>query len=119
MQKKKVHIRLLILALFCTALIGIVCLDLSCPIRSLTGIPCPGCGMSRAWKAALRLDLITAFRYHPMFWGVPVLMAFCCFDGQIFRKKWMNFGLLGLIAIGTLINYIVILMAFFSGNAVV
>lgn len=119
MQKKKRHIRLLILALFCTALIGIVCLDLSCPIRSLTGVPCPGCGMSRAWKAALRLDLITAFRYHPMFWSVPVLMAYCIFDGQIIRPKWLNWSLLGLIALGVAIRYIVVLVAFFSGNTIV
>lgn len=116
---KKHRIRLLILALFCTVLIVIVCLGLSCPIRSLTGIPCPGCGMTRAWKAALRLDIITAFRYHPMFWSVPVLMAYCLFDGKLLRPRWLNVGLLGLIVLGTVIHYIAVLLAFFSGNPIV
>ena len=118
-MQKKYRIRLLILSLFCAALLVIVCLGLNCPIRSLTGIPCPGCGMTRAWKAALRLDLITAFQYHPMFWSAPVLMAYCLFDGRLIPQKWLNFGLLGVIVLGVAVNYIVVLVAFFSGNATV
>lgn len=44
-----------------------------CPIRLLTGIPCPGCGLSRAFLALLHLDLAGAFSFHPMFWAVPIL----------------------------------------------
>ena len=119
MQKTKLHTRLLILALFCVALLCIVCLGIGCPIRSLTGIPCPGCGLTRAWKAALQLEFADAFRYHPMFWSVPVLMAYCIFDGQIIRPKWLNWSLLGLIALGVAVRYIVVLVAFFSGNTIV
>ena len=118
-MQKNYRIRLLILALFCVTLLGIVCLGLKCPIRSLTGIPCPGCGMTRAWLAALRLDILGAFRYHPMFWSVPVLMAYCMFDCQIIRPKWLNWSLLGLIALGVAVRYIVVLVAFFSGNTIV
>ena len=118
-MQKNYRIRLLVLALFCVALLGIVCLGLNCPIRSLTGIPCPGCGMSRAWLSALRLDILGAFRYHPMFWSVPVLMAYCMFDGRIIRPKWLNWGLLGLIALGVAVRYIAVLVAFFSGNTIV
>ena len=119
MQKTKPHTRLLILALFCVALLCIVCLGIGCPIRSLTGIPCPGCGLTRAWKAALQLEFADAFRYHPLFWSVPVLMAFCCFNGQIFRQKWLNIGILGLIGLGFAINYLVMLLAFLSGDPAV
>ena len=118
-MQKNYRIRLLILALFCIALLGIVYLGLNCPIRSLTGIPCPGCGMTRAWLAALRLDILGAFRYHPMFWSVPVLMAYYIFDGRIIRPKWLNWSLLGLIALGVAVRYIVVLVAFFSGNTIV
>lgn len=38
-----------------------------CPIRWLTGVECPGCGLTRAFLAALRLDFSTAFSYHPLF----------------------------------------------------
>ena len=36
-----------------------------CPIRYLSGISCPGCGMSRACLSALRLDFASAFYYNP------------------------------------------------------
>lgn len=47
-------------------------LDIGCVFRLMTGIPCPGCGMTRAWLAALRLDFAAAFAYHPLFWVVPI-----------------------------------------------
>ena len=34
-------------------------------------IPCPGCGITRALLAALRLDFARAFRFNFMFWAVP------------------------------------------------
>lgn len=48
-----------------------------CPIRYVTGIPCPGCGLSRAYIALLHLNFREAFSYHPMFWAVPVLGLAC------------------------------------------
>ena len=38
---------------------------INCPIRYLSGISCPGCGMSRACLSALRLDFAAAFYYNP------------------------------------------------------
>lgn len=43
---------------------------IGCPIRWLTGISCAGCGMTRAWLCALRLDFAGAFAAHPLFWAV-------------------------------------------------
>ncbi len=50
-------------------------LDIGCVFRFMTGIPCPGCGMTRAWLTALRGDLAAAVAYHPLFWAVPVAGA--------------------------------------------
>ncbi len=41
-------------------------LGITCPIKYVTGISCPGCGMSRACFSALRLDFEAAFSYHPL-----------------------------------------------------
>ncbi len=61
-----------------------------CPIRFVTGIPCPGCGLSRAYLALLKLDFAGAFHYHPLFWAVPLLFGLCLRYG---RKKEMAAGI--------------------------
>lgn len=38
-----------------------------CPIRLITGIECPGCGLTNAVLCALRLDFKSAFSSHPLF----------------------------------------------------
>ncbi len=35
-----------------------------CPLRVLTGIPCPGCGLTRSFIAITQGDLIGALNYH-------------------------------------------------------
>lgn len=52
-------------------------LGIPCPIKLLTGINCAGCGITRSYKSLLRLDLIAAFEFHPIFWVVPI--AIVCF----------------------------------------
>ena len=53
---------------------------ITCPIKYLTGISCPGCGMSRACMSALRMDFSSAFYYHPLWIALPfaatLLIAF-------------------------------------------
>lgn len=39
---------------------------ISCPLRALTGIPCPGCFLTRAVAASLHGDLSTAVHWHPI-----------------------------------------------------
>ena len=54
-------------------------LILGCPIRILTGISCPSCGMSRAVEALASLDFAAAFHFHPLVFLLPVAFAvyFC------------------------------------------
>ena len=49
-------------------------LAIGCPIKFMTGLSCPGCGMSRAWLAAATLHFEEAFAYHPLFWTIPVIV---------------------------------------------
>ena len=60
------------------ALILILLLDVACVVRLVFGVPCPGCGMTRAHLAALRLDFASAFYWHPL-WMLPIpLVLFSC-----------------------------------------
>lgn len=42
-----------------------------CPVYRLTGIPCPGCGLTRAWCCFLAGDWKSAVGYHPLFLAAP------------------------------------------------
>lgn len=44
-----------------------------CPFLAATGLPCPGCGLSRSVGAATRLDLPAAFDFHAF--GPLLLLA--------------------------------------------
>src|SRR5688572_21721529 len=39
---------------------------LSCPLKTLTGLPCPSCGTTRALEALAALDLGEALRWNPL-----------------------------------------------------
>lgn len=41
-----------------------------CPMVMVTGLPCPGCGLTRAGFALLRLDLAGAYRIHPFIYPI-------------------------------------------------
>jgi hypothetical protein len=43
-----------------------------CGFRRITGIPCPGCGMTRAMAALARGELVAALHLHPF---APLVLA--------------------------------------------
>ncbi len=45
-----------------------------CPLLFLFGIPCPFCGMSRAFFSLLKGDFAQSFYYHPL-WPLVVITA--------------------------------------------
>ncbi len=90
---------LVVVALFYT-------LRISCIFQTIFGIACPGCGMTRALLAVLRLDIEAAFRYHPMFWSVPLLYFYFLFEHGLFRHKlWDRIVLWG-IGGGFFVNWL-------------
>ncbi|MDD5842519.1 MAG: DUF2752 domain-containing protein, partial [Solobacterium sp.] len=50
-------------------------LDIGCIFKKLSGLSCPGCGMTRAWLSFLKGDIGKAFYYHPLFWMIIVIPA--------------------------------------------
>lgn len=105
-KPKNLRQNLLLLLLFGFFLAVWYFFDLPCIPRAITGIPCITCGLTRAWLAALRLDLVTAFRQYPMFWSVPVLMLYILFDGRLFSSRKINNWVLGLILAGIFLSYL-------------
>lgn len=60
-----------------------------CPMVVLTGLPCPGCGLTRAGFSVLRMDFCGAWRIHPFIFPIILLIILFCFNRYIFMKKRM------------------------------
>jgi len=58
---------------------------LACPLRSLTGIPCPLCGMTRACVAAMHGHLGASLAFNPA--GVLVVVAAVV---AVLRPQWLS-----------------------------
>ena len=58
---------------------------LSCPLRALTGIPCPGCFLTRAVAASLHGDLATAVHWNPI--GPVAAVMLLVWSGVALRQK--------------------------------
>lgn len=91
--------------------------QIGCPIRFLFGIPCMGCGMTRAIIALLSMDFEKAIYYHPLVFLVPVIIILICIEDklvvirkQLVQKIWI------IIIISFFITYLIRLI--FSNSVV-
>lgn len=76
------------------ALAMLVAVDIPlCGFKAVFGVPCPGCGMTRALSALLIGDLSAAFRYHPLVYVLgPAVAAFAFVDIALrkpLRPTWI------------------------------
>lgn len=85
------------------ALVGvlIIVLDIGCLFRYTTGLPCPGCGTTRACIAFVQGHVVDAFYWHPLFWLTVPLLVICVFtNGRLARSDranrwiWITLGLM-------------------------
>ena len=58
-------------------------LGIGCPTRFLTGIPCPGCGMTRAVIHLAKFDIRGALYYHPLVWTLPIIILLFVYKNKI------------------------------------
>ena len=70
----------------------------ACIIHTVIGIPCPACGLTRAFINLAGGSVITAFAYHPLFLLVP-LIPFIVHTG--INEKWQNILAVSVLVIFT------------------
>lgn len=106
MNRKAVFWKIMFTFMFAFFVTAAYCMHIPCIYKTLFGIPCPGCGMTRAVLSALRLDFKSAFSYHPMFFTLPVCWLYIMFDGKFFNIVWLDRLVLIAVALGFAISYI-------------
>lgn len=82
---------------------------LPCSIRQTIGIPCPTCGMTRAWLCVFCGDMVSAFHMHPLFWMFPVLGVLL----YLIRKKKARYFVLITGIVMLLAVYIIRMIMYF------
>jgi hypothetical protein len=88
-QKNKLEIELIIIG-FISVIITFLFKRSICIFINIFGIPCPSCGMTRAYLSLVHLNYKEAFKFHPLFWCVPIL---------IFYRKRFVFYTIGILFI--------------------
>jgi hypothetical protein len=97
----------------------------SCPVRDTLGIPCPGCGLSRASSALLLGDWRTALAQHafaPLLLAVLVLLVGMALLPEPLRRQGVarvarferHTGLTALLLVALMVYWLVRLLVFRS-----
>ena len=86
MKKKEILIMIGVVSIF---VILMYVTGIGCPILKLTGIPCMGCGMTRAAVCLLHLDYAEAWHYHPLIFLMPFCVVALLFAPQM-PKRMVN-----------------------------
>lgn len=94
----------LILTVFTMIVMAIVLfiVDIGCPSRYITGVCCPGCGMTRATIQLLHGNVPKAIHYHPLVFTLPIItVLFIC-------KKRINVYVLNTILTIIIVAFILV-----------
>ena len=90
------------------ALVILYKLGASCIFLKFLHIPCPGCGMTRALLSALRLDFVSAFNYHPLFWLFGPIVLYFLFYEEIRTRFHINEKLENAVMIGSMMLLLIV-----------
>lgn len=75
------------------AVVGVY-LVIGCPFRYVTGLACPGCGMTRAAYHLLTLHPVQALHYHPLVLLAPVAAGLALWRPALRAQARVRQGLL-------------------------
>lgn len=109
---KNLWVALLVIAIY-LELVMRFCYS-SCPMLMITGFPCPGCGLTRAGIALLKLHFIRAFSIHPMIYPIAVFILVFLFRRYVLLKS--NQGMVRfavMILVGLVLVYVYRMIRYF------
>ncbi len=98
-MKRKLLLLVLLLSYFTLAYFLLNCFKIPCVFQACFGIPCPGCGMTRAATSVLRLDFVGAWGYNPLIFAMPYvfLYLFCDWKAKIHKYILLAIGVAALL----------------------
>ena len=103
---RKIFENMIWLGLFLMALAAFG-LFFGCPIKQFTGLPCPGCGLTRGCLSLMRLDFSSAVHWHPLCFIVPpVGLMYVLKDTRPGRRFWSCAPLLAALIVLIIAVYI-------------
>ncbi len=79
--------KLFILGSICLLSLFLYVSKTRCFIYWIFHIPCPTCGMTRAWINLLKGHILEAFTYHPLFLLGPIVIIILVYDFKDPQKK--------------------------------
>lgn len=85
-------------------------IGVQCVFLRMTGIPCPGCGITRATAALLSGRVHEAFVYYPAYGALPILFLYFMYDGKVFSHKGLNRAVLIICATVIALFYVIKLL---------
>ena len=88
-----------------------------CPVVLITGLPCPGCGLTRAFIAFFTMHPLEAFKYNPTYPLWIVLAAMFLWQVYVKRRittKLRNFAIV--VALVTIVAYILRMVFLFPSS---
>ena len=71
--------------------------ETNCICVWLTGMPCPGCGLTRAGMAILQLEFVQAWEIHPFIYPIGIYVVVVLLYRYILNKKWKYLNIYGII----------------------
>ena len=92
--------------------------DTNCLVKHTIGIPCMGCGMSRAVVYMVTLKFAKAFQYHPLVFILPfIVLVFLFQETKFFAKLYYSKLFWGSILILFVVVYIIRMILYFPHTA--
>lgn len=111
MGKIKFYHKIIILLTLAVIVYAMWQLETGCLVQKVFHIPCPTCGMTRAFFALINGNVALSFELHPMLLSLPMLIIMFLFSEKLFngKLKYVSIIMLIIVIIGFVVNYFSIL----------